>query len=216
MWHCQEQKEPGERGARSTASHGALVVLCLHLEACPAQPEGQQKRCVPGDMRQNTFPFLGLQTPPLQQHGLNKAKEWFSSERYRNGSEIFSVRSHNTNPCFLGAQGLEKQLFVRLHSSLRSVVMSTEFPAAQMKLLFPISAIKKEEVLMKVVQFTLALKTLKIEGMFEHFLAELLCVLWSGKPHSNFHLLSTTGDFNSYSGRRQINFHRECTEVLIK
>lgn len=63
------------RGARSTASRRALVMLCLHLEARPAQIEGEQKRCTAGDMRQNTFPFLGLQTPLLQQLGLNKAEE---------------------------------------------------------------------------------------------------------------------------------------------
>lgn len=116
---------------------------------------------------------------------------------------------------FSGGIGLEKQHFVRLHRSLRSAVMPMEFPEALMKLLVSISAIKKEEVLMKGVQFTLALRTLKMEGMCEHFLAELLCVLQSGEPPSNFHLLSTTGVFNSYSGRWKTDSHRECTELLI-
>lgn len=116
---------------------------------------------------------------------------------------------------FSGGKGLEKQCFVRLHRSLRGVVMPMKFPAAQMKLPVSISSIKKEEVLMKDVQFTLALKTPKMEGMCEHFLAELLSVLQSGEPTSNFHLLSSTGVFNSYSGRWKIDLHRECTEVLI-
>lgn len=72
MCHCQEQEEPEEE--EPGAQPVTLVMLCLHLEARPAQIEGEQKRSIAGDMRQNTFPFLGLQTPLLQQLGFNKAE----------------------------------------------------------------------------------------------------------------------------------------------